>query len=175
MPSPPKCSPSSPPISLFGYPCSPRRSCPHKQQLAYYAGHYRCTELQGSCYWAWEMAPGEQEEVAQCCCFCHLRVVRWLSTRHHIGQSDLYCWTLDPKKWGVGKSGFANLSFSSFYFTLVHLEANQILHKTTYKMSLSNSRKLGKKTLSFKTISLNYAYVGFSLFSLDPVSCLQCS
>lgn len=121
MPSPPSALPPTHP-SLFGYPGSPRRNCPHRQQLAYCAGHCRCTELQGSCYWAWEMAPGEQEEVAQCCCFCHLRAVKWLSTRHHTGQSDLCCWTLGPKRRGVGKGGFENLSFCSFYFTLIYLQ-----------------------------------------------------
>lgn len=84
-------SPSSLPRRLLGSPCSPRRSCPRRQQLAYCGGRCTCTGSQDSCYWAWETAPGEQEEAAQCCCFYHLRAVRWLSTRHHRGQSDLYC------------------------------------------------------------------------------------
>ena len=111
-----------PTASHSGCPSSPRRSCPRKQRPACCAGRCRCTESQGSCYWAWATAPGGQEEVARCCCFCRLRAVRWLSTRHHTGQSDLYCWTLGPERRGVSKGGFANLSFRSLCFTLRHLE-----------------------------------------------------
>lgn len=72
-------------------PCSPRRSCPRRQPHAGCAGHCRCTGWRGSCGWAWATAPGALGAAAQCCCSCRLAAGRWLSIRHHTGQSDLYC------------------------------------------------------------------------------------
>lgn len=121
-----------------GYPCLPRRSCLHRQLLVYSAGHCMYTGLQGSCCLVWEMAPGEQEGVVQCYCFCHLKAVRWPSTHHHKGQSDLYCWTLSPKRGGAD-NGASNFSVS-FCSILVDLESIT-LYKAMHKISLSHSRK----------------------------------
>lgn len=91
----------------------------------------------------------------------------WGGCQHVIIQVNLICIVelRVLRDEGLAKVGLQTFHWVHSHSTLLRIHS-QILHKRTYKTSLFYSKKLGKNNFLLKTISLNYASVGFSLKTL---------